>query len=177
MRAFFRLLIVLIILLYFFVVSLRIQALPTHRQVHYIRQFHRLLSSALGLDIKFSGAVPSTPSLVVANHISWHDVFAIGCYCQPDFVAKAEIASMPLIGTMAKRGGTIYIKRGDRKIAHSIARTIADTLKKRSVLVFPEGTTSEGKVVQPFKRRLFESAYLANCLIQPVALHLSLIHI
>lgn len=136
-----------------------------------IQQFHHAMAKIIGMNVVVSGKPTHEPCLVISNHISWHDVFAIGMYMQPDFVAKAEVRKWPVIGLLAERAGTLFINRSSRASALTISRTISDQLKNRSVLIFPESTTSLGSTILPFKRRLFQSAYNAKCLIQPIALH------
>jgi 1-acyl-sn-glycerol-3-phosphate acyltransferase len=129
------------------------------------------MSNTLGLKYRYSGHLLPTPALLTPNHISWHDVFAIGLKAAPHFVAKAEVADWPVLGYLGKQGDTLFINRGSRQAARAIADQMADRLTSRSVLVFPEGTTSEGHSISRFKRRLFEPAMRVHVPIQPVALH------
>jgi len=129
------------------------------------------MSATLGLQLQYSGQTPTTPSLLTPNHISWHDVFAIGLKATPHFVAKAEVADWPVFGYLGKQADSLFIDRGSRQAAKIIADQMAERLASRSVLVFPEGTTSDGHSVSRFKRRLFEPAIRLHVPIHPVALH------
>ncbi|MGM0564047.1 MAG: glycerol-3-phosphate acyltransferase [Pseudomonadota bacterium] len=134
-------------------------------------RFVRHVNNDLGLRVHTSGDPLQKPALVVANHISWHDVFAIGQSIQPRFVAKAEVASWPLLGYYARKAGTLFIKRGSQPAAQHVAHDMYDSLASESVLVFPEGTTSDGHSLLPFKKRLFVPAMERGCPVQPVALY------
>lgn len=136
-----------------------------------MRQFCEDFSSVLGLEYQVSGTPCEQPCLIAPNHISWHDVFAIGLHAAPHFVAKAEVEQWPLFGYLGKKGETLFINRGNRQAAQVIAAQMRERLAQRSVLVFPEGTTSSGIDVARFKRRLFAPAIEQASLIQPVALH------
>lgn len=136
-----------------------------------MRDFCADASDVLGLEYQFSGTLCEQPCLLTPNHISWHDVFAVGLKAAPHFVAKAEVESWPLFGYLGKQGDTLFIDRGSRNAAKIIADQMAERLQQRHVLVFPEGTTTLGNELKRFKRRLFEPAIRLNSPIQPVALH------
>ena len=142
---------------------------PEHRQL--MQDFCADMSNTLGLEYRYSGIEPAQASLLTPNHISWHDVFAVGIKATPHFVAKAEVESWPVFGYLGKQADTLFIDRGNRQAAKVIANQMAERLASRSVLVFPEGTTSDGNNVRRFKRRLFEPAIRLDVPIQPVALH------
>lgn len=144
-------------------------SLPEHQEL--MSDFCADMAKILGLEFQYSGQPPQTPSLLTPNHISWHDVFAIGLQVAPHFVAKAEVADWPVFGYLGKQGDTLFIDRGSRQAAKIIAAQMEQRLATRSVLVFPEGTTSDGLSVRRFKRRLFEPAIRLDVPIQPIALH------
>jgi 1-acyl-sn-glycerol-3-phosphate acyltransferase len=109
--------------------------------------------------------------LLVANHISWLDVFAIHAVIPGRFVAKAEIRGWPLLGALVTRSGTLYIERGRRHAVAAINHLVARHLQAgESVMIFPEGTTSDGRVLLPFHSNLFASALHASAPVWPVAL-------
>jgi len=80
-----------------------------------IRLWHRVLLAILGLRLRIQGTPADPPALIVANHISWVDIPALGAVCFGHFVAKSEISAWPIIGWLARQAGTFYIIRGDRK--------------------------------------------------------------
>jgi 1-acyl-sn-glycerol-3-phosphate acyltransferase len=125
-----------------------------------------------GVRPSVSGTVPSEPSLLVANHVSYFDPLIIGSVVPCAAIAKREVASWPCIGEICKRLGVLYVERDCASSGAHILRQVVRRLESGvSVLVFPEGTTSCGAAVLPFKRGSFGAAALAGVPIVPVALH------
>ncbi|MDA8361290.1 MAG: lysophospholipid acyltransferase family protein [Gammaproteobacteria bacterium] len=136
-----------------------------------VRWWHATLLKILGLRLQVLGVPAPAPTLIVANHISWIDIAAIGAVTPGRFVAKAEIRDWPLIGWLAARAGTLYIRRGDRRASAAVADEITQAfLRDQSVILFPEGTSTDGRDVRPFHPRLLMPAIEAQCPVQPVAL-------
>ncbi|MHB8253346.1 MAG: lysophospholipid acyltransferase family protein [Acidiferrobacter sp.] len=148
-------------------------ALTDTRTGQRIVQFwHRGLLGILGLRLHALGKPADAPTLIIANHISWIDIPALGALCPGHFVAKSEISGWPIMGWLASQAGTYYIKRGDRKAsAHVAARMTEAFLRDQSVLLFPEGTSTDGQDVRPFHARLFAAAIEGGCPVQPVVIH------
>lgn len=114
--------------------------------------------------------VTSSPALFAANHISWLDIHAINA-CKPiRFVAKSEVRSWPIFGWMAKQLGTVFIRRDSARHARQVVEQMAGVLKTESICIFPEGTSTNGAQVFPFKPNLFESALTAKCPIYPLSI-------
>ncbi|MDA8390523.1 MAG: lysophospholipid acyltransferase family protein [Gammaproteobacteria bacterium] len=133
--------------------------------------WHATLLKILGLRLHVLGTPAPAPALIVANHVSWIDIAAIGAVTPGRFVAKAEIRDWPLIGWLAARAGTLYIRRGDRRASAAVADQITQAfLRDQSVILFPEGTSTDGRDVHPFHARLLTPAIEAGCPVQPVAL-------
>lgn len=108
--------------------------------------------------------------LVVANHVSWLDIFVIDAVHPCRFVAKAEIRSWPVLGWLAARAGTIFISRGSKRDLRKIFQGLVDKLKDgERVGVFPEGTTAAQGQLLPFHANLFEAAIDAGAPVQPFA--------
>lgn len=117
-----------------------------------------------------AGAAP-THALIVANHISWLDIFVINSWHPCRFVAKADIRGWPLLGWLCARAGTIFIERGSLRAVRRIYEGLVHRLQAgERVAFFPEGTTSEQGSVLPFHSNLFESAVEAQVPVQPFAL-------
>lgn len=113
----------------------------------------------------------NTGMLMVANHISWLDIFVILSLCPSSFIAMQELATWPMIGKMARNAGTVFINRSNRKDINLINAAIAERLQQNmNVCFFPESKTSSGNDVLPLKAALFQSAIDANSLIQIMAL-------
>jgi 1-acyl-sn-glycerol-3-phosphate acyltransferase len=110
-------------------------------------------------------------ALVVANHVSWLDIFVINALAPSRFVAKAEIRAWPVLGWLAEMGGTVFIARGSRRDLRHIFKGLVDALAtRRRVAFFPEGTTGAQGSPLPFHANLFEAALDAGVPVQPLAL-------
>jgi 1-acyl-sn-glycerol-3-phosphate acyltransferase len=110
-------------------------------------------------------------ALLVANHISWLDIFVINSLHPCRFVAKAEIRAWPVLGWLAAAAGTVFIARGDRRGLRHIFKGIVSVLQQgQRVAFFPEGTTALQGTLLPFHSNLFEAAIDAKVAVQPCAL-------
>jgi 1-acyl-sn-glycerol-3-phosphate acyltransferase len=119
----------------------------------------------------YDAGEPASPCMMVANHISWLDVFVILAYHPVRFIAKAEVRSWPVVGTLAAATGTLFIERVKRRDAHRIKQMMIRALEDGDrVCVFPEGTTTEGDVVHHFHANLLQSAIDRMTPLHPVAL-------
>ncbi|HGG60793.1 MAG TPA: 1-acyl-sn-glycerol-3-phosphate acyltransferase [Gammaproteobacteria bacterium] len=131
----------------------------------------RCVVRAVGVSPRRHGEPVNEPALWVANHISWLDIPVIGSVARVGFLSKAEVGRWPVIGFLARRGGTLFIERGRRNAADGVARLIARHIQGgHSVLVFPEGTTTPGQDVRRFHARLLGPAIEHDFIVQPVAL-------
>ena len=111
-----------------------------------------------------------SPFLLVSNHISWLDIFAINAFRPVCFVAKSEVKSWPIFGWMAKQVGTVFIQRGSASHARKIVIELAEILKLETICIFPEGTSTSGNDVLPFRSNLFESAVISGVPASPLAI-------
>ena len=110
-------------------------------------------------------------ALIVANHISWLDIFVINAVHPCRFVAKAEIRAWPVVGWLVAQAGTVFIARGNRRdLRHIFKGLVAALGQRRRVAFFPEGTTGSQGSLLPFHANLFEAAIDAAVPVQPVAL-------
>jgi 1-acyl-sn-glycerol-3-phosphate acyltransferase len=117
------------------------------------------------------GAPVLEHALIVANHVSWLDIFVINALHPCRFVAKAEIRSWPVLGWLAAAAGTVFIARGNRRELRHIFKGLVTVLQQgQRVAFFPEGTTSRQGEVLPFHANLFEAAIDAKVPVQPYAL-------
>ncbi|TCM78359.1 lysophospholipid acyltransferase family protein [Rhodovulum steppense] len=145
-----------------------------HRPVTpFITQFVcRMAFVILGIGYAVRGRQMRERGAVVANHASWLDIFALNARKRIYFVSKAEVAGWPGIGWLARATGTVFINR-DRREAKAHNHVFEDRLKAgHKLLFFPEGTSTDGRRVLPFKTTLF-AAFLTQELkdilhIQPV---------
>lgn len=132
--------------------------------------WHNRVADILSVQITVSGCRPQPPMLIVSNHVSWLDVIVLGGLTHSDFVSKYEVREWPLIGWLAARAGTLFIRRGNGETA-----TISDQITRRLrgdglLTLFPEGTTTDGSEVRPFFSRLFAAAIDTGTDVMPVAL-------
>ena len=153
------------------VVSLIVMPHATHALRDAIRlRWSKKLLRILGVKLTHEGQSMAA-TLIVANHISWLDVFVIHAVTPAVFVCKAEVKHWPLIGPLVRACGTLFIERGKNRAAATAAQAITQLLNQgRSVAIFPEGTTSDGRSVLPFRSALIESSIHAQAPLQPVAI-------
>ena len=147
--------------------------------------FHRTLLALGGVRLKLDGKIdPNRPLLLVANHLSWLDIVVFGAVGPVSFVAKAEMKGWPIFGSLARLQRTVFVKREERRNSHQQANEIAERLTAREIMVlFPEGTTTDGNMMAPFKTSLFEAAKIAlkqspveTALVQPASINYTHLH-
>lgn len=117
------------------------------------------MAGIMGMRIRVSGPRPRAPFYLVSNHISYMDILLVCAVCPAWFISKSEVASWPGIGPLTRIGPTIYIDRETRRDVQRMNRQIADlVVKGGAVGFFPEGTTTSGEELLPFKPSLFQPA-------------------
>lgn len=133
----------------------------------------RMVLVIMGLPVTVRGARMTGPGAVVANHTSWLDIFVLNSRKTIYFVSKAEVSGWPGIGWLARATGTVFINR-DRREAQAQTEMFEDRLLQgHRLLFFPEGTSTDGLRVLPFKTTLF-AAFFSDKLrhrmqVQPVS--------
>ena len=136
-----------------------------------IRLWSTWLLRIFGFRSRSFGKPLADPVLFVANHTSWLDIELMHTQRAACFVAKAEIASWPLVGWLAANGGTIFHRRGSNHSLSTVMQVMVERLNDgRSVAVFPEGGTGYNGVLKVFHARIFQAALDAEVPVQPVAL-------
>lgn len=142
------------------------------RRTRAIRHWSAVLLRRLGVRLHVEGELHAgRPLMLVANHVSWLDIFAVNAVQPVRFVAKSEIRRWPAIGWLCEKTGTLFIERGRRADAGRVNRLTAEALRAGDVIaVFPEGTTSNGAQVLRFHSALLQPALIAGAGVQPVAL-------
>lgn len=135
-----------------------------------VRFFRRLLRS-VSVQLRATGQIAEGPgTLYVANHISWADIPVLASVLDAAFVAKAEAGNWPLIGPLMRRYGVVLVDRNSRGTSSMQVDAIAQRLMAgQSVIIFPEGTTSNGEALLPFRSSLMQAARHASA-VQPVVL-------
>jgi 1-acyl-sn-glycerol-3-phosphate acyltransferase len=143
------------------------------RRQRWSRWFMARLTAALPFRVTVSGELPRQPMLWVSNHVSWTDIPLLGMLAPLSFLSKAEVRTWPVAGWLALKAGTLFIRRGsgDSKL---IQKQMGNHLQQNNALViFPEGTTTDGTGLRTFHGRLMSSAIDSGVLLQPVAIHYS----
>ncbi len=134
-----------------------LMALPGRGNAAFGRAYFQVLCRLIGLRVQVIGEpARDGPVLFVSNHSSWLDVLALGTVLDASFVAKSEIGQWPLVSTVAALGRTLFVSR-NRTATKGEAGLIRERMGQGgNVILFPEGTTSDGGRVLPFR-----SAFLA----------------
>ncbi|HEB83025.1 MAG TPA: 1-acyl-sn-glycerol-3-phosphate acyltransferase [Gammaproteobacteria bacterium] len=128
------------------------------------------VARALGVRVKIHGRPNHEHTLFVGNHISWLDILVLGSIVPVHFLSKHEVKTMPVIGALATRAGTLYIHRGRHESASKAGEDISRVLRqKHNALVFAEGTTSDGNI-RKFHSRMLQAAIDSQAMLQPVAI-------
>lgn len=139
-----------------------------------LKTWSRQLLDILNIGIRTEGEWPVRGEggyLVVANHVSWLDVFVLNTIYPSRFIAKTEVRNWPLIGWLCERANTIFIERALRQDAASINQRVSFLLEQGiCVGLFPEGTTTDGQQVGHFHSALIQPAIDAGAMLCPIAL-------
>jgi len=135
------------------------------------RYSQRVLRS-LGVTVTVEGTPTDSSTLIVSNHLSYLDVLAFSSIRPAIFVTSVEVRETAVLGTLCKAGGSLFVER--RKFAalkeevSAISQLLSDGF---SVVLFPEGTSSCGEVLLPFRKSLLDAAVTAQSSVQPVCLN------
>ena len=147
-------------------VGFRRQAFAAHRLAGRLAELN-------GLRLSVAGVPPRCPSVLVSNHLGYWDPLLLASLLPLVAIAKAELASWPLLGFCGRALGTLYVRRGDTQDGARVLRqALRRLLAGVHVLNFPEGTTTSGDEVLPFRRGLFGIAAKARVAVVPVAMRL-----
>ncbi|MGX1123551.1 lysophospholipid acyltransferase family protein [Pseudomonas defluvii] len=140
------------------------------RRQRWSQLFMRQLSNALPFKVTVVGNLPQQPMLWVSNHVSWTDIPLLGMITPLAFLSKAEVRTWPVAGWLAHKAGTLFIRRGGGD-SQLLRKQISQHLQQQcDLLIFPEGTTTDGRSLRTFHGRLLASAIDTGVPVQPVAL-------
>lgn len=127
----------------------------------------------MGIHVNVHGEIPSG-GLIVANHVSYVDIIALSMAATCAFVSKKEVAKWPLFGLYARLGGTVFVDCERRGAVAEVAPEMRERLDAGVPLtLFPEGTSTDGSDVLPFRSSLFEPVVELACPVTACALRYS----
>ena len=131
----------------------------------------RFLLPILAVRVTRTGPVPVAGTMVVSNHLSYLDILCLASCYSGLFLSKAEIAGWPGFGVLARAAGTVFVDRDQARDTGRVNGELATWLRAGlRITWFPEGRTSDGATVAPFKSSLFQAAFLADVPCVPVTL-------
>ncbi|WP_440983252.1 lysophospholipid acyltransferase family protein [Shinella sumterensis] len=124
------------------------------------RLWHRVACRVLGIRVRVHGALEAKrPLLLAANHASWKDILVLGSVADVVYIAKSEVRGWPVFGILARLQATIFVEREQRQKTGEQVNEIAERLAAGEIVVlFPEGTTSDGNRLLEVKSSLFGAA-------------------
>ena len=138
-----------------------------------IRLWSMKALSLFGISVEIVGTPshPRTPLLFVANHTSWLDILVIQTQFDVVFVAKQDVRRWPAFGWIAERLGTVFVsRRKTQEITSHVTELARKLASGASVCAFPEGTTSDGAAVLPFRTAMLQPAIDVGVPVQPLAI-------
>lgn len=140
------------------VCTFRPPAEQLHARARWLQRACRRTLRIFRTDLEISGPIPAN-GFMVCNHLSYLDILVIGACTPAVFVAKREVQGWPVFGWFARLAGTVFVHRESRTHVGQVADAMAAALARGALVVlFPEGTSSNGQTVLPFRSSLLEPA-------------------
>ncbi|NVO06023.1 MAG: 1-acyl-sn-glycerol-3-phosphate acyltransferase [Rhodoferax sp.] len=154
-------------------VALRFPHLQQAQRLQEIQRWSQQMLGILQIEVASTPLPPSGfAGLVVSNHVSWLDILVLQSLLPGAFVAKTEVKRWPVVGYLAQACATIFVDRSSPRSARAmVADTAAAIRQGYAVVVFPEGTSSDGRAVGSFHANIFESAIQAQSQVLALSLH------
>lgn len=143
---------------------------------HEIKHWSARLLRILAVRLRVHGEPPrrGAPLMLIANHVSWLDIFAINAVMPVRFVAKAEVRRWPVIGWLSVKAGTLFIERARRHDTARMNRLLAEAMQAGDpIVVFPEGRATDGSEVLKFHSSLLQPVLDTRAALHPVAIRFS----
>lgn len=145
--------------------------LRCRRTAPHVSRWARLGARCLGIRVTVRGSLPGPGSLVVANHQGYADIVTIGGLLPCVFAARHDMRRWPLFGSLAASGATIFINRDNRRAGYrGVAQVTAALGVGATIVAFPEGTSTDGSGLLPFRTGVFQAAVGAQAPVVPVAI-------
>ena len=157
----------------FFVVVVQFRFANQTQRNQLLKEWSRKLLKILGVELNIIGIdkLSSEGVLYVSNHISWLDIHVINAWRPMRFVAKKEVGEWPVFGWFAKQLNTLFIDRQLKGDSKNVSKQMVQALKQGDqICIFPEGTSTDGHEVLPFKPNLFQAALDALTECQPISI-------
>ncbi len=167
--ALFRILLLVLLVFLGLVAGVFSGFLSTSKYMKVAALWHGCVAKTVGVRCRFSGADFEQGALIVCNHISWLDISVIGSRFPVVFLANSVIMKWPVLGWVIKKAGTLFIEKGTGS-AKAIIDLGHSLQEHQSVLIFPEGRTTDGTGVIRFQPRLFQSAIDAGARVQAIGI-------
>ena len=131
---------------------------PRTERARWAMPWARRFLNTLGVQVESIGPAPQT-GVLVSNHVSYLDILVLSTVCPTVFISKAQIAHWPIIGFIASSAGTLYLQRERKRDLQGVASALKPAVEEGSLVTFfPEGTTSDGERILPFRASLFQPA-------------------
>lgn len=122
--------------------------------------------------VEFEGKPPKEPFFLVCNHLSYLDIIPLYFYLNCTFVAKKEVRSWPVLGFLVYMMGVIFIDRKNKGDVVRVNKILTESLNKyQGIVIFPEGTSTGGKSILPFKSSLLEYPSSQNLDVYVASIH------
>ncbi len=160
----------------FWILWIKFPRLSRERKLIEIKVWSQQTLTILGIEVRHETAITQieqspAPLMLVANHVSWVDALIIQSIQPSVFVAKSEVKYWPIVGSIAKACGVVFVDRGSPSSARRMVDDVSSALHHGyCVAGFPEGTSSEGSTVSLFHANLFEAAINHHIQVQPLAI-------
>lgn len=147
------------------------EAIWRRQAISFVQTWSRRVLRVLGVRVRASGPLPPEGALILPNHMGYLDILVFGSLMPAVFLSRVEIRGWPVIGTLIRMSGHLFIDRNRLRDVSRINEEIAALLRQRFRLIaFIEGTSGSGADVLPFRSSLTNAAYLAKCPVVPAAI-------
>lgn len=136
----------------------------------HVSRWSRLGARCLGIEVTAQGPVPGAGCLVVGNHLGYADVVTVGGLFPSIFAARHDMRAWPVFGALARSGATIFINRDNKRAGYrGVGQVAAALAAGATVIAFPEGTSTDGSGLLPFRTGVFQAAVEAGAPVVPLA--------
>jgi 1-acyl-sn-glycerol-3-phosphate acyltransferase len=155
------------------ITTLRFPRATTAQRREHVRRWSAELLELLAIESRVTGSIAAAEGnlVLLANHVSWLDIFVIDAQVPARFIAKSELARWPLVGRLLRDTETIFLERARKADMRRVNAVATEALARGDRLaVFPEGTTTDGTALLKFHGSLLQPVIDANGRVQPVAL-------